>query len=286
MKPTIDAFHDPATSTLSYVVHAGPGSPCAVIDSVLDFEPNAGHTSTISADRIVEFVRKMRLRVTWLLETHAHADHLSAAPYLRAQLGGRIGIGEHIRSVQKTFGPVFNFGPTFRTDGSQFDHLFKADESLRLGELEATVMHVPGHTAADVAFVFDGAAFVGDTLFMPDVGTARCDFPGGDARTLYRSIRKLLALPGETDLYMCHDYPPAGRDVRWRSTVSEQRMSNIHVRDTITEEDFVAMRTARDATLAKPRLIIPSIQLNIRAGVLPEPESNGIRYLKTPLNAL
>jgi glyoxylase-like metal-dependent hydrolase (beta-lactamase superfamily II) len=286
MTPTIEAFHDPATSTLSYVVHTGSGSPCAIVDSVLDFEPNSGHTSTASADRIVEFVRKTRLQVAWLLETHAHADHLSAAPYLRAHLGGRIGIGEHIRSVQQAFGPVFNFGPTFRADGSQFDHLFKAGESLYIGELEAKVMHVPGHTAADVAFVFDGAAFIGDTLFMPDIGTARCDFPGGDARTLYGSIRKLLSLPDDTDLYMCHDYPPAGRDVQWRSTVREQRKTNIHVRDEITEDDFVAMRTARDATLAKPRLIIPSIQLNIQAGVLPEPESNGIRYLKTPLNAL
>jgi glyoxylase-like metal-dependent hydrolase (beta-lactamase superfamily II) len=286
MKPTIEAFHDPATSTLSYVVHSGSGSPCAVIDSVLDFEPNAGHTSTRSAERIVEFVRDMRLEVVWLLETHAHADHLSAAPYLRAQLGGRIGIGEHIRSVQQVFGPVFNFGPTFRADGSQFDHLFKAGETLRIGELEATVLHVPGHTAADVAYLFDGAAFVGDTLFMPDVGTARCDFPGGDARTLYASIRKLLSLPGDTELYMCHDYPPPEREVRWRTTVAEQRAANIHVRDAITEDDFVAMRTARDATLGMPRLIIPSIQLNIRAGVLPEPESNGIRYLKTPLDAL
>ncbi|QCP53424.1 MBL fold metallo-hydrolase [Trinickia violacea] len=286
MKPQIQAFHDSATATISYVVHAGPGTRCAIIDSVLDYEPHSGHTSTVSADRIVDYVREQQLQTEWLLETHAHADHLSAAPYLREKLGGSIGIGEHICSVQKIFGPVFNFEPTFRPDGSQFDRLFTANETLRVGELEATVLHVPGHTPADVAFMFDGAVFVGDTLFMPDVGTARCDFPGGDARTLYASIRSLLAMPDETDLYMCHDYPPAGRGVRWRTTVAEQRAMNIHVRDTIAEADFVAMRTARDATLGKPTLIIPSIQLNIRAGVLPEPESNGIRYLKTPLNVL
>ncbi|WP_207001768.1 MBL fold metallo-hydrolase [Trinickia mobilis] len=286
MKPQIQAFHDSATATISYVVHAGPGTRCAIIDSVLDYEPHSGHTSTFSADRIVGYVREQQLQSEWLLETHAHADHLSAAPYLRDKLGGAIGIGEHIRSVQKIFGPVFNFEPAFRPDGSQFDRLFAANETLRVGELEATVLHVPGHTPADVAFKFDGAVFVGDTLFMPDVGTARCDFPGGDARTLYASIRSLLALPDDTDLYMCHDYPPAGRDVRWRTTVAEQRATNIHVRDTIAEADFVAMRTARDAALGKPTLIIPSIQLNIRAGVLPEPESNGIRYLKTPLNVL
>ncbi|TKC86227.1 MBL fold metallo-hydrolase [Trinickia terrae] len=286
MKPQIQAFHDAATSTLSYVVHAGPGTACAIIDSVLDYEPRSGYTSTVSADRIIGYVREQQLRTEWLLETHAHADHLSAAPYLREQLGGLIGIGEHIRSVQKIFGPVFNFEPTFRPDGSQFDHLFTANETLRVGGLEATVLHVPGHTPADVAFRFEGAVFVGDTLFMPDVGTARCDFPGGDAHTLYGSIRSLLALPDDTELYMCHDYPPPGRDVRWRATVAEQRAGNIHVRDTIAEADFVAMRTARDATLGKPTLIIPSIQLNIRAGVLPEPESNGIRYLKTPLNVL
>jgi glyoxylase-like metal-dependent hydrolase (beta-lactamase superfamily II) len=286
MKPQIQAFHDSATATISYVVHAGPGTRCAIIDSVLDYEPHSGHTSTVSADRIVGYVREQQLQVEWLLETHAHADHLSAAPYLREKLGGSIGIGEHIRSVQKIFGPVFNFEPAFRPDGSQFDRLFAANETLRIGELETTVLHVPGHTPADVAFKFDGAVLVGDTLFMPDVGTARCDFPGGDARTLYVSIRSLLALPDDTDLYMCHDYPPAGRGVRWRTTVAEERATNIHVRDTITEADFVAMRTARDATLGKPTLIIPSIQLNIRAGVLPEPESNGIRYLKTPLNVL
>ncbi|HVE07681.1 MAG TPA: MBL fold metallo-hydrolase [Paraburkholderia sp.] len=284
MKPAIEAFHDLVTSTLSYVVHAGHGSPCAVVDSVLDYDQRSGRTSTRGADRIVEFVRRQQLQVVWLLETHAHADHLSAAPYLREQLGGAIGIGEHIRSVQKIFGPVFNFESEFQPDGSQFDHLFVADETFQVGALEAAVLHVPGHTPADVAYVFDGVVFVGDTLFMPDVGTARCDFPGGDARTLYASIRRLLSLPGDTQLYMCHDYPPNGRGVCAHTTVAEQRARNIHVHDAIEEHAFVEMRTARDATLGMPTLLIPSIQLNIRAGVEPPPEDNGIRYLKTPLN--
>ncbi len=286
MKAAIEAFHDPVTSTLSYVVHAGPGSPCAIIDSVLDYEPHSGRTSTHCADRIVRFVRDAQLHVQWLLETHAHADHLSAAPYLREHLGGAIGIGEHIRSVQKIFGPVFNFEPEFHADGSQFDHLFVADETFRVGELEATVLHVPGHTPADVAYVFGDAVFVGDTLFMPDVGTARCDFPGGDARLLYASIRRLLSLPGGTQLYMCHDYPPNGREICWRATVADQREYNIHIHDSVEEDAFVAMRNARDATLGMPTLLIPSIQLNIRAGIAPPPEANGIRYLKTPLNVL
>jgi glyoxylase-like metal-dependent hydrolase (beta-lactamase superfamily II) len=286
MKPQIQAFHDLSTATISYVVHAGPGTPCAIIDSVLDYEPHSGCTSTLSAERIVTYVRQQQLQTAWLLETHAHADHLSAAPYLREKLGGLIGIGEHIRSVQEIFGRVFNFEPSFHSDGSQFDRLFAANETLHIGELAAAVLHVPGHTPADVAYQFDGAVFVGDTLFMPDIGTARCDFPGGDARKLYRSIRSLLALPDNTELYMCHDYPPAGRDACWQTTVAQQRAANIHVRDTIAEADFVAMRTARDATLNKPALIIPAIQLNICAGVLPEPESNGIRYLKTPLNVI
>jgi glyoxylase-like metal-dependent hydrolase (beta-lactamase superfamily II) len=286
MRPAIQAFHDPATSTISYVVYAAPGAPCAIIDSVLDYDPRAGRTATHSADRIIAFVREKQLQVQWLLETHAHADHLSAAPYLREHLGGKIAIGEHIRAVQKIFGPIFNFERAFHPDGSQFDHLFRADEPFRVGTLEATVLHVPGHTPADLAYAFDGSVFVGDTLFMPDVGTARCDFPGGDARTLYASIRRLLALPGDTQLFMCHDYPPAERGPCCQTTVAEQRAANIHVRDTIAQADFVAMRTARDGTLGMPALIIPSIQLNIRAGVLPEPEDNGVRYLKTPLNIL
>jgi glyoxylase-like metal-dependent hydrolase (beta-lactamase superfamily II) len=286
MKPAIEAFHDPVTGTLSYVVYAGRGSPCAIVDPVLDYDARSGRTSTQCADRIVDFVREQQLQVAWLLETHAHADHLSAAPYLRKQLGGATAIGEHIRAVQKIFGPVFNFEPAFQPDGSQFDHLFVAGETFRVGELEATVLHVPGHTPADVAYVFDGAVFIGDTLFMPDVGTARCDFPGGDARTLYASIRRLLMLPGDTQLYMCHDYPPNGRGVCSHTTVAEQRTRNIHVNEAVEEHAFVAMRTARDATLGMPTLLIPSIQLNIRAGVAPPPEANGIRYLKTPLNVL
>jgi glyoxylase-like metal-dependent hydrolase (beta-lactamase superfamily II) len=286
MKPAIEAFHDPVTGTLSYVVYAGRGSPCAIVDPVLDYDARSGRTSTQCADRIVDFVREQQLQVAWLLETHAHADHLSAAPYLRKQLGGATAIGEHIRAVQKIFGPVFNFEPAFQPDGSQFDHLFVAGETFRVGELEATVLHVPGHTPADVAYVFDGAVFIGDTLFMPDVGTARCDFPGGDARTLYASIRRLLMLPGDTQLYMCHDYPPNGRGVCSHTTVAEQRTRNIHVNEAVEEHAFVAMRTARDATLGMPTLLIPSIQLNIRAGVEPPPEGNGLRYLKTPLNVL
>ncbi|APR38002.1 MBL fold metallo-hydrolase [Paraburkholderia sp. SOS3] len=286
MKPAIEAFHDPVTATISYVVHAGPGSQCAIVDPVLDYDPRAGRTSTHSADRIIAFVRDTKLEVQWLLETHAHADHLSAAPYLRDHLGGATGIGEHIRSVQKIFGPVFNLEPEFLPDGSQFDRLFVADETFHVGELEATVLHVPGHTPADVAYRFDGAVFVGDTLFMPDVGTARCDFPGGDARMLYASIRRLLSLPGDTRLYMCHDYPPNGRGVCWHTTVADQRECNIHMHDSVEERAFVEMRNTRDATLGAPTLLIPSIQLNIRAGALPPPEANGIRYLKTPLDVL
>jgi glyoxylase-like metal-dependent hydrolase (beta-lactamase superfamily II) len=286
MKPAIEAFHDPVTATISYVVHAGPCSQCAIVDPVLDYDPRAGRTSTHSADRIIAFVRDTKLEVQWLLETHAHADHLSAAPYLRDHLGGATGIGEHIRSVQKIFGPVFNLEPEFHPDGSQFDRLFVADETFHVGELEATVLHVPGHTPADVAYRFDGAVFVGDTLFMPDVGTARCDFPGGDARMLYASIRRLLSLPGDTRLYMCHDYPPNGRGVCWHTTVADQRECNIHMHDSVEERAFVEMRNTRDATLGAPTLLIPSIQLNIRAGALPPPEANGIRYLKTPLDVL
>ncbi|WDD91944.1 MBL fold metallo-hydrolase [Burkholderia sp. FERM BP-3421] len=286
MKPTIEAFHDPVTSTLSYVVHAGRATPCAIVDAVLDYEPHAGRTSTRSADRIVDYVRAHDLRVEWLLETHAHADHISAAPYLRAHLGGKIAIGEQIRAVQRIFGPVFHLEPAFLPDGSQFDHLFHEGECFSVGALQASVMHVPGHTPADVAYHFDGVAFVGDTLFMPDVGTARCDFPGGDAHTLYQSIQRLLALPDETQLYMCHDYPPDGRALRWHTTVAEQRAANVHVGGAIAEADFIAMRTARDRTLGMPTLIIPSIQLNIQAGKLPEPDSNGTRYLKIPLDVL
>jgi glyoxylase-like metal-dependent hydrolase (beta-lactamase superfamily II) len=286
MKPAVEGIFDPATWTVTYVVYEGPGSVAAIIDSVLDFDPKSGRTSTASADRVVAFVREHGLRVEWILETHAHADHLSAARYLKQQLGGKTGMGEHIRAVQKVFKPIFNLEPGFRLDGSQFDRLFAHGEQFKIGTLAARALHVPGHTPADLAYQVGDAVFVGDTLFMPDVGTARCDFPGGDARTLYRSIRDILALPPATRLFMCHDYPPQGRDPRWETTVAEQRASNIHVRDGISQDDFVAMRTKRDATLAMPTLILPSIQVNIRAGELPPPEDNGVRYLKLPLDTL
>ena len=271
---------------MTYVVHAGPGTPCAVIDSVLDYDPKSGRTRTLSADRVAAFIEAHGLRVEWLLETHAHADHLSAAPYLRSRFGGRIAIGERIRVVQGVFKPIFNLEPSFQLDGSQFDHLFAPDEIFHIGELEAKALAVPGHTPADMAYQVGDAVFVGDTLFMPDVGTARCDFPGGDAGTLYRSIRRLLDLPTDTRLYMCHDYPPAGREATCHTTVAEQRRANIHVRDGVTQDDFVQMRTKRDATLGMPTLMLPSIQVNIRAGALPPAEHNGVRYLKIPLNAL
>jgi glyoxylase-like metal-dependent hydrolase (beta-lactamase superfamily II) len=286
MKPNVQAFFDPATWTVSYVVYAAEGGAGAVIDSVLDYDPKSGRTSTASADKLIAFVRERRLRVDWILETHAHADHLSAAPYLRKRLGGRIAIGEHIRMVQGAFKKVFNLEPGFRLDGSQFDHLFADGERFRIGELEGEAMHVPGHTPADMAYRIGDALFVGDTLFMPDVGTARCDFPGGDARTLYRSVRRLLNLPNETRLFMCHDYPPEGREPQWQTTVARQRASNIHIRDGVSEEEFVTMRTVRDRTLQMPTLILPAIQVNIRAGELPPPETNGTSYLKIPVNAL
>ena len=286
MKPLVQAFFDPATSTVSYVVHGADGGACAVIDSVLDYDPKSGRTSTATADKLIAFVREHRLKVDWILETHAHADHLSAAPFLKKHLGGRIAIGEQIRSVQGVFKKIFNLEPGFSLDGSQFDHLFADGEVFRLGGLEGEAMHVPGHTPADMAYRIGDAVFTGDTLFMPDVGTARADFPGGDARTLYRSIRRLLALPGETRLFVCHDYPPAGREPEWQTTVTGQRALNIHVRDGVSEDEFVAMRNARDKTLAMPTLILPSIQVNIRAGELPPPEANGVSYLKIPVNAL
>ncbi|SFU50894.1 MBL fold metallo-hydrolase [Pseudoduganella namucuonensis] len=283
MKPQIEAFFDPATSTVTYVVYEGDGAECAVIDSVLDYDPKSGRTSTQNADRVVDFVRAHRLSCAWLLETHAHADHLSAAPYLQERLGGRIAIGAAIRTVQHAFAGIYNF--KHARDGSQFDHLFEADEVFRIGGLEARALHVPGHTPADIAYQVGDAVFVGDTLFMPDVGTARCDFPGGCASMLYHSVRRLLELPPETRLFMCHDYPPAEREARWQTTVAEQRAANIHIRAGIGEEEFVGMRTRRDATLQMPVLILPAIQVNISAGHLPEPEENGVRYLKIPINA-
>jgi glyoxylase-like metal-dependent hydrolase (beta-lactamase superfamily II) len=279
-------FFDPATSTITYVVRDPASRHAAIIDPVLDYDPKSGATGTASADQLLAHVREHRLQVDWILETHAHADHVSSAQYLKQQVGGRVAIGEHIRTVQATFRDIFNLEPGFRADGSQFDHLFKDGEAFSIGELKASAIHVPGHTPADIAYVIDGAVFVGDTLFMPDVGTARADFPGGDAHRLYRSIRKLLDFPPETELYMCHDYPPEGREAQWRSTVAEQRRSNVHVRDGIDEQAFVERRTARDRTLEAPVLILPSIQVNVRAGHMPPPEGNGKTYLKIPLNVL
>lgn len=282
----IESFFDEATNTVSYIVLDRATLACAVIDSVLDYDPKSGRTSTASADRIVARVRELGARLEWILETHVHADHLSAAPLIKQQLGGRLGIGEHIVTVQQVFGKLFNAGTEFQRDGSQFDHLFRDGETFRIGSLQARALHTPGHTPACMSYLIEDAAFVGDTLFMPDYGTARCDFPGGDARTLYRSIRTLLALPPETRLFMCHDYMPDGRAPHWETTVADERAHNIHVHDGISEDDFVAMRTARDATLDMPVLILPSVQVNMRAGHLPPPEDNGIRYLKIPLNAL
>ncbi len=284
--PIVHAIFDPATWTVSYVVHSGPGSSCVLIDSVLDYDPKAGRTRTVSADKLVDYVRAHDLRVEWILETHAHADHLSAAPYLRQQLGGKIAIGDQITRVQKVFKGLFNLEPEFQTNGLQFDRLLADGDTVQAGALTGRVMAVPGHTPACVAYQFGDAVFVGDTLFMPDVGTARCDFPGGDARTLYASTRKLLALPPQTRLFMCHDYPPPGRDVAFECTVADQRARNIHVHDGIGEAEFVAMRTARDATLEMPTLILPAVQINIRAGEMPPKEANGTSYVKIPINAL
>jgi len=285
-KPQVHGIFDPATWTVTYVVHQGPGTACAIIDSVLDYDPKSGRTRHTSADKVVDYVRTNDLQVAWILETHAHADHLSAASYLKGQLGGRTAIGKHITTVQQVFKGVFNLEPGFKTDGSQFDHLFAEDEAIQVGGLTGRALSVPGHTPACVAYQFGDAVFVGDTLFMPDVGTARCDFPGGDAKTLYASTRKLLSLPADTRLFMCHDYPPNGRAVRFETTVAEQRAGNIHVHDGITEDQFVAMRTQRDATLEMPVLILPAVQINIRAGEMPPKEANGIAYAKIPLNAL
>lgn len=285
-RPQVHGLYDTATGTVTYVVHDGPGSACAIVDPVLDFDPKSGRTRTEGADKVIAYVRANRLQVEWILETHAHADHLTAASYLQAALGGRTGIGEHIRAVQKVFKGIFNLEPGFRQDGTQFDHLFRDGEEFRIGALAARALHVPGHTPADLAYQVGDAVFVGDTLFMPDVGTARCDFPGGDAARLYASVRRILDLPPATRLFMCHDYPPAGRSAAFETTVAEQREKNIHVRDGITQAQFVEMRTRRDATLEMPTLILPSVQVNIRAGAMPPTEDNGIAYLKIPINAL
>jgi glyoxylase-like metal-dependent hydrolase (beta-lactamase superfamily II) len=285
--PVVKAFFDEATFTVSYVVHDGVTLKAAIVDSVLDYDPSSGRMSHGSADAIAAYVSERGLKVEWLLETHAHADHLSAAPYLQQKLGGKLAIGAEIVTVQQTFGKVFNAGTDFARDGSDFDRLLHDGETFNIGNLKAIVLHVPGHTPADVTYVIGDAAFVGDTLFMPDYGTARADFPGGDARQLYRSIRRLLSLPQDTRLFMCHDYKAPGRDhYEWQTTVGDERRANVHVHDGVSEDEFVAMRTERDATLGMPRLILPSIQVNMRGGHLPPSEDNGIRYLKIPLDAL
>jgi len=290
----VEGFFDPATWTVSYLVIDRVARACAIVDSVLDYDPASGRTSHASARRLLARVRELDLQVEWILETHVHADHLSAAAWLKAQVGGRLGIGAHIRTVQQVFGELFNAGPEFARDGRQFDHLFDDGEAFTIGGLRARALHTPGHTPACMTYVVSDtpssgradAAFVGDTLFMPDYGTARCDFPGGDARVLFQSIRRVLDLPAATRLYMCHDYQPGGRELRFESTVGEERAHNVHVRDGIVEAEFVAMRTARDATLGMPALILPSVQVNMRAGQLPPAEANGRRYLKIPLDAV
>ncbi|MDD0976493.1 MBL fold metallo-hydrolase [Pseudomonas fontis] len=286
----VEALFDSATSTISYLVMDPATRCCAIIDSVLDYDPKSGRTDTRSADTLIARIRELDASVQWILETHVHADHLSAADYLKHELGGQLAIGSRITQVQKVFGALFNAEPGFARDGSQFDVLFEDEQVFHIGNLTARALHTPGHTPACMTYLVasdaESAAFVGDTLFMPDYGTARCDFPGADARTLFRSIHRILALPDDTRLFMCHDYLPGGRELRYMTTVAEQRSSNIHVREGTSEECFVAMREARDATLDMPVLILPSVQVNMRSGQLPEPEANGIRYLKIPINAL
>jgi glyoxylase-like metal-dependent hydrolase (beta-lactamase superfamily II) len=286
VKPEVSPFFDTLTNTVSYVVKDPGSNACAVIDSVMDIDYAAGRIAYKSADNIIAFITQHSLKLEWLIETHVHADHLSGAPYIQSKLGGKIGIGERIAVVQETFGKVFNEGTEFRRDGSQFDHLFKDGDSYQIGAMKAFAIHTPGHTPACMTHVIGDSAFVGDTLFMPDGGSARADFPGGDARTLFRSIRRILSLPRETRLFMCHDYGPNGREIRWETTVAEQRAHNIHARDGITEDEFVATREARDRTLDMPQLIIPSLQVNMKAGQLPAPDASGTRFLKVPLNAL
>lgn len=287
LRPVIKGFFDHDTFTVTYVVHDPATHEAAVIDPVLDFDPSSGRTSHASADQVIEYISSNNLKVLWLLETHAHADHLSAAPYLQQKLGGKIAIGEHITKVQTVFGQLFNVADDFRRDGSDFDALLADGDTFSIGNLPVTVMHVPGHTPACIAYVIGDAAFVGDTMFMPDYGTARADFPGGDARQLFRSLRRILALPPETRLFMCHDYLPAGRNTyTWETTVKAEREGNIHAHDGVSEDDFVHMREARDATLEMPRLILPSVQINMRAGRFPPAEGNGVVYLKLPVNAV
>lgn len=284
--PEVTGFFDPETSTISYVVKDPGSAACAVIDSVMDIDYAAGRISHAHADQIIAFIRERNLSLEWLIETHVHADHLSAAPYIQRALGGKLGIGRKITVVQETFGKIFNEGTEFQRDGSQFDRLFDDGDRYRIGAMTCQAIHTPGHTPACMTHVIGNAAFVGDTLFMPDGGSARADFPGGDAGMLYDSIQKVLSLPDETRLFMCHDYAPNGREIRWETSVAEEKAHNIHVGGGRTREEFVAFRTARDATLAMPRLILPSLQVNIRAGTLPAPEDNGTHYLKVPINRL
>ncbi len=286
MNPQILSFFDKTTCTATYLVFDCIGGHAAIIDPVLDYDPKSGRTKTTSADQLLQALHDKDLTLDWIIETHAHADHLSGAHYLQQQVGGKIAIGAHIHQVQRVFKKLFHLEAEFSVDGSQFNYLFEEDEEFFIGKLKAKAWYVPGHTPADMAYQIGDALFVGDTMFMPDVGTARCDFPGGDAHMLFRSIRKLLSLPDHTRIFICHDYPPEGRAIRFETTVAEQKSCNIHVREGISEESFVAMRKARDATLDMPVLILPSVQINIRAGMPPPPESNGVSYLKIPLNGI
>jgi len=286
LKPEIKSFFDPGTWTFTYVVYEKPNTPCVVIDSVMNYDPKSGRIRSTSADEVIDFIQKNHLKLEWTLETHAHADHLSAAPYIQHQLGGKIAIGHHIQEVQKVFKGIFNLEPEFKVDGSQFDYLIEEGKNLEFGNLSIQPIFVPGHTPACMAYEIGDAIFVGDTLFMPDVGTARCDFPGGSAHTLYRSIQKILAYPDSTRLFMCHDYPPTSRPITYETTVVEQKKKNIHIHEGISEEQFVEMRNKRDKTLEVPVLILPSIQINVRAGHRPPVENNGKSYLKIPLDVL
>ncbi len=286
-KPEVTGFFDDATSTITYVVADPATQQCAIIDSLLDYDAASGRTNTASADKLISFVKEKGYETDWIIDTHVHADHLTAAPYIRDQLGGKTGIGEHIATVQKVFGEIFNEGQSFHTDGSQFDHLFADEEVYRIGNIEARAIHTPGHTPACMSHLIGDALFVGDTLFMPDVGSARCDFPGGDAGTLYDSIQRLFALPDETRVFLCHDYPPAYRgEVVFETTIGEEKAENIHFRNGTTRDQFIEIRTTRDATLSMPKLILPSVQVNMRAGDMPPAEDNGVRYMKVPINAL
>ncbi len=287
LKPDVTAFFDEATNTITYVISDPQGSACAIIDSVLDFDYASGHTDTRSADAVISFIRASGRDLQWILETHVHADHLSAAPYIQNQLSGKIGIGARIVDVQNTFGKVFNEGTEFQRDGSQFDRLFTDGDRFDIGQMRADVLHTPGHTPACMTYVIGDAAFVGDTLFMPDFGTARCDFPGGSASVMYSSVQRILALPDETRVFVCHDYKAPGRDsFAWESTIGDQKALNVHIGSGRSLEDFVALRQARDASLPMPRLIIPSLQVNMRAGHMPAPEADGKTFLKVPINGL